>query len=313
MLPDHAGGTFEAVTQGSRATARMVADPNLTTATDGNGAGWVQQVAWGTSKSIGSTAGFDVSGWGLAGGGELATGVGNFGLGAAVLFGTDADGGTENEANSAQYELAAYWRGDWKGFQANARISGAHIAFAGERQFNGTIGREVVERTNTADWNGKLWSASGGVAYEARFGRFSLRPIAAIDYYRLSESDYTEIGGGKAFDLMVNSRNSDELAASGTIAAGLDFGGKASEDNWFRTEIEGGRRQIVGGALGATTAHFAGGADFTLTPEERTNGWVGKIRAVGGNSMFRMAGEFSAEEQQGRAAIAARVSLTFGL
>ena len=28
MLPDHAGGTFEAVTSGSRATARILSDPN---------------------------------------------------------------------------------------------------------------------------------------------------------------------------------------------------------------------------------------------------------------------------------------------
>nr|WP_310524428.1 autotransporter domain-containing protein [Polymorphobacter sp.] len=313
MLPDHAGGTFEAVTQASRATARMVADPNILTAGDGKMRLFIQQVAWGTSNDLTATSGYDISGWGLAGGVEAVTDAGNFGLSTGLLFGSDSDSGTENAVHSNQYELAAYWRGDWKGLQANARVSGAHIAFDGRRQFDSAIGREAVQRKSTADWTGKLWSASAGLAYEARFGRVSLRPIAAIDYYRLSEGAYTESGGGKAFDLTVNARTSDELAASATLAAGLDFGGKAPDESWFRAEIEGGRRQLMGGSLGSTTAHFAGGKDFTLAPEDRTNGWVGKIRAIGGNAMFRVAGEFSAEEQQGRAAIAGRLSLIFGI
>ncbi|WP_426162784.1 autotransporter outer membrane beta-barrel domain-containing protein [Sandarakinorhabdus sp. DWP1-3-1] len=312
MLPDHAGGTFETVTQASRATARMVADPNILTAGGEKLRFFVQQVAWGTSNDLTATSGYDVSGWGLGGGIEAATPAGNFGVSAGLLFGSDADSGADNSVHSNQYELAAYWRGDWNGFQANARVSGAHVDFEGKRQFDGAIGREAVQRQTTGNWNGQLWSASGGVAYEARFGRLSLRPIAAIDYYRLSESGYTETGGGKAFDLTVKARTSDELAASATLAAGLDFGSNEA-DSWFRAEIEGGRRQLIGGSLGATTAHFGGSQDFTLTPEDRTNGWVGKIRAIGGNAMFRVAGEFSAEEQQGRAAIAGRVSLILGL
>ncbi len=313
MLPDHAGGTFEAVTQASRATARMIADPNILAAGDGKLRVFVQQVAWGTSNDLAATSGYDIGGWGLAGGVEAVTDAGNFGVSTGLLFGSDADSGTDNAVHSNQYELAAYWRGDWQGLQANARVSGAHIAFDGKRQFDGTIGREAVQRKSTADWTGKLWSASAGLAYEARFGRVSIRPIAAIDYYRLSEGAYTESGGGKAFDLTVNARTSDELAASATLAAGLDFGGKATDDSWFRAEVEGGRRQLIGGSLGSTTAHFAGGKDFTLAPEDRTNGWVGKIRAIGGNAMFRVAGEFSAEEQQGRAAVAGRLSLIFGI
>lgn len=313
MLPDHAGGVFETVSSGSRATARLVADPNLVANRSSALQGWVQQVAWGTSKAVDSTAGYDISGWGISGGADLATDIGNIGVATALLFGTDADGGTENDVNTTQYELAAYWRGDWNGFQANARVSGAHIDLGGRRQFDGMIGREAVQRKNSASWTAQLWSASGGVAYEARFGRLSLRPIAAIDYYRLNEGGYSETGGGKAFDLIVDARRSDELAVSGTVAAGLGFGGKGPDASWFRAEIEGGRRQIIGGELGATTARFDGGQAFTLAPEQRTNGWVAKVRALGGNSMFRAAGEFSAEEQQGRAAIAGRISLTFGL
>ena len=65
--------------------------------------------------------------------------------------------------------------------------------------------------------------------------------------------------------------------------------------------------------MGATTASFAGGAAFTLTPEDRTNGWVGRIRAVGGSGGFKLAGEISAEQQRGHAALAARVTASFAL
>ena len=312
FLPDHAGGSFEAVTQGSRATARLIADPQGMVE-HGRWSSWLQQVAWGRSKSVSSTAGFDVSGWGAAGGGEIATAAGSFGGSIAYLHGKDADGGTDNEVGSDQYEAAAYWRGNWGGFSANARVSGAHIGFTGTRRFDGQIGSEAVTRNTEGDWNGRLFSASGAIAYEARLGRLTFRPIAAADYYNLHEGGYTEKGGGKAFDLTVGSRTSDELALSATLAAGLNFGDKTYVDKWFRVETEGGRRQIVGGKLGDTTAHFEGGDAFTLRAQDRTNGWVGRLRAVGGAGGFRLVGEVSAEEQQGRTALSARAGVSFAL
>lgn len=313
LLPDHVGGTFESVTQASRATARLVTDPNLPGQEVGTWRIWLQQVGWGTSKKLASTAAYDVSGFGFSGGAEVATDVGSFGASSALLFGSDADGGTDNSVNSTRYEVAGYWRGDWGGQQANARVSAAQVDFKGKRQFNGSIGSETVARTAEGKWGGKLLSASAGTAYELTFNRLSLRPIAALGYYWLREAAYAESGGGKAIDLSVDSRKSDELAASATIAAGLRFGGKSPEDVWIRAEIEGGRRQIVGGSLGATTARSAGGQSFTLLPEDRTSGWVSKIRGVGGNENMKFAAEFSAEQQQGRAAVAVRASLTFGI
>ena len=87
----------------------------------------------------------------------------------------------------------------------------------------------------------------------------------------------------------------------------------AIKDGWFHTEIEGGRRQILSGTLGATAANFAGGQSFTLIPDARTDGWVGRFRAAGGSPGFRIGGEVGAEEQQGRAAISLRATLQIGL
>jgi hypothetical protein len=78
-------------------------------------------------------------------------------------------------------------------------------------------------------------------------------------------------------------------------------------------EVEGGRRQILSGSLGDTVAHFANGQPFTLTAEERTDGWRGGLRLVGGGAGLTLAGEVNAEEQQGHASIGGRLGLQFML
>lgn len=310
MLPDHAGGAFEAVTAGSRATARILSDPGgIYRTPDGNLGFWLQQVAFGSSKSIGDTDSYAINGWGASFGAEYLTGMGAFGASFAYIHGSDTVKDSDNAVDSDQFELAAHWRGDFGPFQSYARVSAAHIDFRGSRNF---ASGDVV-RTATGDWSGKLYSAMAGSSYELRFNRFSLRPAASIDYYRLKEGGYSETGGGGAFDLIVDGRNSDELTASGNLTVGYDFGSLNREDGWLRVELEGGRRQIIGGSLGDTVAHFAGGDDFTLVAEERTSGWTGRARLIGGNDSFRAGGEFGAEQQQNHVAISLRATVNFTL
>ena len=114
-------------------------------------------------------------------------------------------------------------------------------------------------------------------------GTLFVRPTVTFDYIRLKEDGYTDSGGGAGLDLTVDDRTSDELGLNAGVALGIDFiGNRRYDRNWFRIETEGGWRQIVGGELGATTAHFAGGSDFTLTPDQTANGWYAKLRAMGG-------------------------------
>ncbi|MET0372133.1 MAG: autotransporter domain-containing protein [Sphingobium sp.] len=308
MLPDHAGGTFEAVTSGSRATARILSDPGGIVRTgDGRLGFWLQQVAFGSAKSIGDTASYDVNGWGTSGGIEYLTRLGAFGASLAYIHGSDSTQETQNAVDSDQFELATHWRGQFGPVQAFARLSGARIDFRGTRRFTSA----AITRSAEGNWSGTLWSGTAGISYVARFGRVSLRPAAGVDYYRLTERSYSETGGGDAFNLIVGGRRSDELAASGTMTAGYDFGSLDPTEGWLRVELEGGRRQIVGGSIGDTVAHFAGGSSFTLVPEQRTNGWTGRARLVGGNEGFRLGGEFSAEEQQNHLAIAFRATVNF--
>ncbi|WP_336959070.1 autotransporter outer membrane beta-barrel domain-containing protein [Sphingobium aquiterrae] len=313
MLPDHAGGTFEAVTAGSRATARILSDPGGIARTDGGMGFWLQQVAFGGSKSVGDTASYDVNGWGVSGGAEKLTGLGAFGLSLNYLHGTDAAGGNDNEVTSNQYEIAAHWRGNWGPLQAQARLSAAQVGFKGVRRFVGDNIGTAVTRVANGDWDGQLYSATAGVSYEFASGRWRLRPAAGVDYYRLKEDGYTETGGGDAFNLIVASRTSDETTANGSMTVGYELGGGSYEDGFFRIEAEGGRRQIIGGSIGDTIANFKNGETFTLVADDRTNGWTGRLRALGGGGGFRLAGEFSAEQQQSHVALAFRASLSFAM
>ncbi|WP_416463907.1 autotransporter outer membrane beta-barrel domain-containing protein [Sphingomonas sp. VDB2] len=310
MLPDHAGGTFEAVTSGSRATARILSDPNgIYRTKDGRLGFWLQQVAFGSAKSVGSTASYDITGWGAGGGLEYLSDIGAFGGSFAYIHGSDSSGSSNNAVDSDQFELAAHWRGQWGPLLSFARLSAARIKFDGTRHF------ESGDVTRTADgkWNGTLMSATAGAAYQIDMGRFSLRPAVGIDYYRLKEDGYSETGGGDAFNLTVLGRTSDELTANGTVTAGYDFGSLNREDGWVRIELEGGRRQILGGSLGDTTASFKDGDQFTLVSEDRTNGWTGRARLYGGTDTFRVGGEFGAEEQQNHVAISFRATVNFVL
>ena len=314
MLPDHAGGAFDTVTQGSRSIGRFLMDANAPVARRDGWSFWLQQVAWGSSKDLGDTAAYDISGWGASAGGEILAGdVGSFGLTLAYLSGKDEDGETDNAVRADQIELAGHWRGHWGGLRAHARASAATIDFEGTRRFTGLRAGDIVGREAVGNWDGRLYSAAAGASYEVGFGRFSLRPIAALDYYRLQEDGYVETGGGDALNLTVDDRDSDELAATASLALGVDFGSTAPEAPWLKAELEGGRRTIVGGALGATVARIGEGESFTLLPEDRVDGWLGRLRVSGGNEAFSFGGELSVEEQQDEAAIAVRATLRMGL
>src|SRR5579859_1890061 len=314
LLPDHAGGAFDTVSSASRATARILADPDSPLADEGNWGFWIQQVGWGRTKSIGDTSGYRITGWGASGGAEIQVGnIGRFGLSVAYLAGQDSDSDTPNEVNANQYELGAYWRSDWGPLHAFARGSYGTVDFKSHRRFIGMDGTDPVLRASTGSWNGKLYSGTAGASYKLQLGAFSLRPQVSIDSYHLKEGHYAETGSDAAVNLIVNGRTSDEFAANGALALGYNFFDQSADEGGFlRGELEGGRRQLIGGTLGSTTAHFTGGQNFTLTPEDRTSGWTGAIRLKGGTSGYVITGEFSGEQQQSHVSVALRAGLQVG-
>ena len=313
MLPDHAGGAFETATKGSRLLNRAFTDPKAPLAKRGNLGFWMQQVAWGGSKSIGSSSSYDISGWGASGGVEHAVGpLGSLGLSISYLSGKDGRDINDNELVSNEYEGGAYWRAALGPVRAFARASYGHLSFNGSRFFNGTVNGAAVTREAKGKWNGTMFSGSAGVSYDAQFGALSIRPTAALEYYSLKEKGYTETGGGDAFDLTVDSRKSNETAATATVALGYELiRARGEDDGWFRVELEGGRREILSGKLGTTTARFGDGDPFSLTPEKRTSGFTGALRLTGGGGGIALTGEVNGEEIQEKMSLGGRLGLQF--
>ncbi|GAA0486598.1 autotransporter outer membrane beta-barrel domain-containing protein [Parasphingorhabdus litoris] len=316
MLPDHAGGVFATVSQGSRSTARFLTDPVAPYSDQGGWGFWLQQTVWDLSKDRGQTDSYDITGLGTTAGIEIETGsIGNFGISLGYLNSNDSDDDAANEVDSDQYEFAAYWRARWGGLRAFARGSYAKVDFESQRRFETKVegDDQPAPRFAVADWSGDLYSLAGGLAYELDIGRVSLRPSVSVDYYNLSEDGYEETEGGDAFNLIVEERESDELALNTTLAAALNFGDTERDGVWFRVEAEGGYRQIIGGEIGDTIARFEDGDAFTLSPDTRTDGWLGGLRLVSGTGNLLFAGEVSAEEQlKDEVSVGVRLSLRIG-
>jgi hypothetical protein len=306
LMPEQAPGAFEMATKGSRLAAGILSDPRPVSGL------WLQQVAWGSSKSIGETSSYKLGSWGATAGYDVALGpIGNIGVTAGYFFGKDSH--LNNELISNHYEGGVYWRGSVGPVRAWARATAGTIDFDSTRTLNAALGTAVVTRAADAKWKGRVYSGSGGIAYEARLGRVSIRPNASVEYYKLSEDGYSETGGGDAFDLVVRSRKSDETAANALLTIGYDFLGTQSDDGWVRLEAEGGRRQILSGSLGDTTASFGGGNPFTLTADERTSGWRGGLRVIGGGSGVTFGAEANAEQQAGSISLGGRLALRLDL
>ena len=320
MLPDHAGGAFEGISLGVRTFARQVADPQSPVYSFGGVDVLVSAAGWSSSKDEGQTMAYDLGGFGFSAAGEIDTAVGAFGVSAALFWNDYDDGSQFTNVESDTVELAAYWRGHWGGFDFFGRGSLGKVGFDGRRTFTGTANGEALTKEVTGDWDGTLMTLSGGVAYEAHSGAAFVRPSVSLDYLTLDEDSYSDTGGGAALDLTVDARESDELAANAGLAVGLDFLGRGGGtllrqgpvNRWFRVQAEGGWREIIGGSIGATTAHFAGGASFTLTPDQTDSGWYAGLRAAGGGSVFELGGEIGAEQRNGNTALSMRGTVRIG-
>jgi hypothetical protein len=313
MLPDHAGGTFEAVTMGDRTVARALNDARPPYEEEGGVSYILTEVAWGSSKSISDTAGYEVGGWGAAGGAELFTKAGKFGATLSYLWGKNGDRGTANQVSANQYSVAAHWRLQTGGMQLSARGGYALLNFDGTRMFNFGTGENAIGRTMEAKWNGSLLSGSASASQEFWAGSFFVRPHAGVEYFSLSEDAHEEKGGGTALDLTVGKRKSTEFAGNALVSAGFELGGGNSEAGYLRVEAEAGQRQVLGGDLGATRARFGEGESFLLEPEDRKSGWVARLRVIGGGYGFRIAGELGAEDRDEKVGLTARANLTLGL
>jgi hypothetical protein len=309
LLPDHAGGTFDLLTRGSRLATRHLTNNNTLFDISDFG-GWFEVLKWHGSKDATDTAGYSNNGWGLSGGWERKTGIGNLGLSFAWLSGTNENAASSASVKANAYEFGAFWRLNSGPFYAFARVGFTLSSFEGSRTFTGTVSDTDFTRTATADWKGRLYSGTAGISYQVEVGdRISFKPMAIFDYYRLHENGYTESGGGDAMNLIVAGRTSDAAYATTTLTGIYRFGTRSNDGIPLTIELEGGRRNRIGGALGNTVAHFTDGADFTLTPDALKGNWLAEARILSGGLDYTWTVSANAEQTQGSPAYSARISL----
>ncbi len=310
ILPEHAGGTFRALSQGARALGRQALDPVGPIKLSDRFRVSFGAAAWGVSKPTGTTQGYKNDGLGFSATAELETGLGNFGASLAWMWNETKTGGPDSGVMSNTYLLGAHWRGKWGGFSAFAQGGYGFVNYESDRYFSGQTAAKKVERAITGSWNGKLTTFSAGLSAEGGGRTFFFRPSVQIDYLRVTEDAHTETGGGTGLNLTFDQRRSSELAAEGGLTLGMDLAGMSQRDtNWFRIEAEGGWREILSGKIGATTARFGSGSAFTLLPDQGTNGWYGRLRALGGSSDYQIGGELGLENTNDRVGFALRGTL----
>jgi hypothetical protein len=316
MLPDFAGDTFDSVSLSTRMAQRPLANPELPIEKAGEYGLWLQQFGWFDSKGAGSSLGYHNSGWGLEGGFERAFGsLGRIGIAVTYAYGSDSVVDTPTTVSSDEVELAAYWRASWHGFHAYAVGGIGSAKFHSSRallNLASTGGAALIR--NTGEWTGHIVTAGAGLSYQLDLGRFLLRPQASIDYVHLNEEGYTETGGGSGLDLIVDPRTGSETGFYGNLAIGYKLIEPVDQQgSYLKLELAGGDRRLLSTQLGSTTAQFAGGDSFTLTPDERSAGWTADIRAVGGDSSFSVTAQVGAAHEQDRTTLTFMASVIAAL
>ncbi len=287
FLPDYSGGPFEDMVLGQQALARAEADNPDKLETDST-RGWVQEIAYYNSRSDSSSVnGYTGKGFGLAGGVEKASGRSAIGLAASLVSSSVHDLARPDGSSlgAAAVEVGAYWRTGGDGLNLAASVNGGYAFMESRRILMEQSGTDAATlyRLAKANWMGGVGSASLSASYKENFGRYYIKPEALADYVLFYEQGYHEHGGGDAFNLTINSKLNQEAIVQGDVVFGASYG---SSTRWS-PELTVGWRQIVAGGPANTTASFAGGVPFKLSPDYTDKG--GLMARIG----LRASGNFA--------------------
>ena len=308
VLPEHSGGPLMALATGVDAVTRALSGRGYP-ARAGETSAWLQEINFYADKDRGEAYGFRSEGFGIAGGVERGTGLGAFGLNFALTSSDLEDPESAGEENFAAQllEFGVYWRAQGTRWQVWTRAAGGYASFDSVRQIVAT----GINRRNESSWNGYSIALAGGVAYDYQVGRWSIRPEAIVEYFRLSEDAHEETGGGAGFDLALDDREGHIFSSTAAITIGAGFG----ENNWLRPEIRLGWRQIFSHDPGDTTARFvSGGSPFALSGDSLEGGGpIVGFRLNLGNELGFLAVEADAEmiDDYVRYALLLRASFRF--
>lgn len=292
LLPDHAGGIFRAVTTADRLVARHIADDTSLFNISEVG-GWLEPVFWRTSKDATDTASYKANGWGLSTGFERHTGIGYLGGSYAYLPSSVKNNGGSGDLKISQHDLGAFWRITTDPFLAWARIGASRISIDSTRTYTGTIDDTDFSYSADGNWSGWLFSGLLGASYRFDISeRFSVKSKLELEQMWLKENGYSETADSDAVALSVASRTSKSLTATPSLTASYSLGEISRDWRALTFQIEAGRREVLSGSLGNTTAYFNGGdsydagENFTITGDDLKGAWIGEASMLAGGYDF---------------------------
>jgi outer membrane autotransporter protein len=277
MLPDYAGGVFRALSLASEAQGVATGTPPVGEDQAGPTRAWTQEIVLHENKDRDQATAYSLLGFGIVGGLESVSSRGDA-LGVKLGFTTadirNPDLPSDNLEGVSEVNAGLYWRGDLGGLHADAQLGAGYVWIYNRREFLYSDSLGVVHKVAAGRWDGYTMSGRFGLSYTAQLGNFFLEPQVHADYFRIHESGYDETGGGPGFDLAIGSRTGDALSVTSSLTAGATYG----EGFRWRPQIEVGYRSVLTGTAGVTTARFAGGAPFGLTPESiRQGALIGRV------------------------------------
>lgn len=296
MLPDHSGGTLMSAAALSAAVSQAAGTPQPIDKDSATGI-WTQEIVFNLRQDRVDAQGFKSQGFGFVAG--IDTEGEKNALGVNVSFVTadikDRGVSANEQLTMNMFGTGVYWRFDGGPLQASARGGVGYAFMNGDRR----LVSDTLNLRAKADWGAWMADAYAGVSYEMRVGGFYARPELSTSYTRLMEDSYNEKGGGDGFDLHVDKRTGDLLTGQALMAIGWRFG----DETFFAPEIKAGYRAKIAGGPARTTAHFDGGADFTLDPEDVFKGGAivrAGVRGGNGKAIYAIDGgaTFDGEYQE---------------
>jgi hypothetical protein len=311
LLPEQEEGLFSALDYAASDIGQSVANRPDPRSHYGPDSFWIHEINTQVRRDPGDTLGSSTKGFGFAAGYESMSSKGGA-LGATLSYmnaeerDKPAEVGEHTAANV--FELGLYWRQAYGAWVVSVSGGGGYAMFDGVRKFIAPTSTGAVIRTAKASWSGYTGRGNATVAYEARMGRYYVRPTLAADYFYMNEGGYDERFGGASFAQHVDSRTSSRLSAIAKVVIGADYG----REVWWRPELTLGYRDVVSGQVGDTTANFEGGAPFTLAASDPKGGAVIVGLALkAGTPMSYVAAEIQMErfrhEQRYNALLSGRV------
>jgi hypothetical protein len=313
LLPDHAGAVFDFATRASRIASRHITDDSSIYDISDVGA-WIEPILFTSAKAATGTAAWSSHGFGLSGGMERKLTLGQAGISGMWTSGT-IHSGTANDIKANVYELGAFWRLSEGPLYTWAKLAADRISLKSTRTFTGALSGTALTYSAAGAWAGWGLSGSAGASYKLALpGNFSLKPLVSVDYYRLSEHGFAE-SGSTEMALTVAGRKSDSTTATTTLTAAWSMGKSSHDERPLTIELEGGRRSLVSGNLGATTAYFSNGygSSFTITPDALKSGWLGEARLLMGGFDYTWSLGAGAEQVNGKTDMTLRAGLSMAL